>query len=516
MARPQEVELKLEVPPACLPGVGKLRLLRAAESSTKTEVSIYFDTDEQALRTHGLMLRVRRMGKRRVQTIKATRASQLLGRDEWEAEIASDTPDLRLARGTALEPLLSRKLCRRLKPVFETRIRRKTFTLADDSHAVEIALDKGRIATGRRSRALCEVELELKRGGEDKLFDVARKLVAALPAQLAVKSKSERGYELLEGQTVSAAKAEPLALEPGMNAADGLRAIGHSCLKQVAANVAALRAGDAEGVHQMRVGLRRLRAAMSLFREILPDPETAAVKREIKWLTGELARAREFEVLVERVVLPVKRHHPRLSGMASVAHDLDQQREAALERAQNAVRSARFRRLLIEIAAWLETGKWLKPQDDLLRERTELSVATFAATELTRRWKKFRKRGKKLRKLDRRGRHKLRIQGKKLRYASEFFACLFAGGKASRRRKSFLSRLEHLQDRLGDLNDIVVHEQLITASAGLNRRTKARAGNGKHAFASGLLSGHEDARFAPALAGATKAFAAVAKVKPFW
>ena len=47
----------------------------------------------------------------------------------------------------------------------------------------------------------------------------------------------------------------------------------------------------------MRVGLRRLRAAMSLFSTLLHDTQTAAIKTELKWLTGELAPAREIESL---------------------------------------------------------------------------------------------------------------------------------------------------------------------------------------------------------------------------
>src|SRR5262249_59324633 len=95
-------------------------------------------------------------------------------------------------------------------------------------------------------------------------------------------------------------------------------------------------AGDPEGVHQMRVGLRRLRAAMSLFADILQDPQTAALKEELKWLTGELGPARELEVLVTRVVAPVKRRLSRLQGISSLSRDLTQQRAAARARAPDA------------------------------------------------------------------------------------------------------------------------------------------------------------------------------------
>jgi triphosphatase len=259
---------------------------------------------------------VRRIGDRLVQTIKAVRGSQLFERDEWEDEIADESPDLRLARDAALEPLVSRKLWGRLKPVFETRVRRKTFCVCDGHRAIEIAVDRCRIDTGEHAQPLCEIELELKRGAKAALLDLAREVVDALPARLSVKSKAERGFALLDGTETTALKAAPVELRPDMHAGDGLRVIGRSCLRQVADNAPALEASDPEGVHQMRVGLRRLRAAMSLFRDLLTDAQSAALKRELKWLTKELAPARELEVLVQGVVVPVRRRHTRSFGSA--------------------------------------------------------------------------------------------------------------------------------------------------------------------------------------------------------
>jgi inorganic triphosphatase YgiF len=518
MTVPKEIEIKLELPPTSLPRLKKIPLLRALKTPAKreTQVSVYFDTDKHKLRKKGLMLRVRRVGNRYVQTIKATGNSGLFERDEWEGEIASEMPDLRLAHGTALEPLLSDKFCRQLRPMFETRVRRTTYPVADGKRDIALTLDQGKIATGRRSEPLCEIELELKRGNGAELFDLARELTNALPAQLAIKSKSERGYELLEDKDVAAAKGAPIDLSADTSTREGFKAIGRACLKQIIGNEPALLAGDAEGVHQMRVGLRRLRAAMSLFADILRDPETVALKQELKWLTGELAPARELEVLVTRVVAPVRRRHSQLAGVSSLSRDLAAQRAAALARAQDAVRSARFRALTLEIAAWLEGGQWTRPQDDLVRDRGEVPIEIFAAGQLTRRFRKIRKQGKILTQLDARRRHKLRIQAKKVRYAAEFFANLFPGKKASRRRKKFLSALEGVQDGLGDLNDIAVHEDRITAIASDSGRSRRRRGSPKRAFAAGLLSGREDARLDAVLENAADACAALARVKPFW
>jgi hypothetical protein len=123
---------------------------------------------------------------------------------------------------------------------------------------------------------------------------------------------------------------------------------------------------------------------------------------------------------------------------------------------------------------------------------------------LTRRFHKIRKQGKKIARLDARRRHKLRIQAKKVRYALEFFADLFPGKKASRRRAKFLSALERVQDCLGDLNDIAVHEDRITAIVNRRGPRSGRPGSSKRAFAAGLLTGREDARLDTVVASASE------------
>ncbi|PWT90272.1 MAG: inorganic triphosphatase [Proteobacteria bacterium] len=509
----KELELKLELPPATLPALNKLPLFRRLKFAPqrKTEVSVYFDTQKHKLRKKGLMLRVRHVGNRYVQTIKASGNSGSFERDEWEAEISGNEPELRFAKGTALEPLAKKKLRRRLKPMFETRVRRTLYPLRDDRRAIALTIDRGTIDSGTRSTKLCEIELELQRGNVSDLFDVARDLIDAVPAGLAVKSKSERGYELLEKKQNAPARAGDIHLQPDACARDAFQAVGRACLKQVLDNRPALIGSDPEGVHQMRVGLRRLRAAMSLFGDLLRDDETAAIKAELKWLTGELGPARELEVLMKRVVSPTRKQRARWPGLSAFSHELAQKREAALGRAQDAVQSSRYRALTLDVAAWLEAGQWRRPADDLVRDRGDVAIAVFAAAELARRRRKVRKKGRALAELDAKSRHKLRIQTKKVRYAAEFFRDVFPNRRAAKRRKKFLSALEPLQDALGDLNDIAVHEQRMEA-LGLGRgRT-----NRKEAFAAGVLTGQEDARAVPAMEAGREAYADFARCKPFW
>jgi CHAD domain-containing protein len=113
--------------------------------------------------------------------------------------------------------------------------------------------------------------------------------------------------------------------------------------------------------------------------------------------------------------------------------------------------------------------------------------------------------------LDPQHRHKLRIHAKKLRYAAEFFAPAFPGKRAVRRRKDFVASLQQLQDALGELNDIAVNEKLLEQLGD----GEDAGGRIEKAFV-GRLSAREEARIAPVLKAAERAYAAFTKAKPFW
>jgi CHAD domain-containing protein len=307
-------------------------------------------------------------------------------------------------------------------------------------------------------------------------------------------------------------KAAPIDLARDLSTCAGLQVIGRACLKQISGNAPAVIQGDPEGVHQMRVGVRRFRAAMSLFAALLHDPQSAAIKRELKWLARELAPAREFDVLIERVVMPAKKRAiRRWSGIPGLVRALLEQREQALAKAQKSVTSVRFRKFTRQLTAWLEAGQWTRPEDDLACDLGQTPIEVFAAEQLTRRWRKACKERRPFAQMDPPSRHRLRIETKKLRYAAEFFARLFPDKKASKRKKKFLTALERLQNSLGELNDIAVDETIIT-EIGIRRQRS----DTKRAFATGLLTGREDARLDAAMAAATEAYGDLVKVKPFW
>src|SRR5262249_40095666 len=153
-----------------------LRAARKKSSKPATLVSVYFDTDNLKLRNKGLSLRVRRIGRRHVQTIKRENgeSAALFARDEWEHPISGRQPDI--AQDATLGPVFGKKVRRGLKPIFETRVRRTVYPIQSGVSEIELTVDKGKVEAGRQSSPLCEVELELKRGESAELFKLARML----------------------------------------------------------------------------------------------------------------------------------------------------------------------------------------------------------------------------------------------------------------------------------------------------------------------------------------------------
>lgn len=518
MDEPKEVELKLDLPAT---EVGRIRRhvdhLDGLIEPPRTQAleSTYFDTDRRHLRRNGISLRVRRCGERRIQTIKVSNgaAAGLFERGEWEREIEGDEPDLAAAHDTPLEPVLTDKVRAGLKPVFVTKVRRTIYKLGSRTWDVELTLDVGRVGSGRRSAPLAELELELTRGPSRHLFELARSLAKLVPVRLQIKSKAERGFDLVENTPVHATKADRLELPAGTPAADAFRRVGRACLHHLIGNAPAMRQNDPEGLHQMRVALRRFRAAISLFSPMVVDSQLASIKSGLRWMTGELAPARELDVFLAEVIEPERHRHSHDRQLADLSGAIAERRAAAMARAAEAERSPRFRALLLEAAAWLETGPWTEAKDKRARRHRERPVEALAARELSRRRKKIKTKGRAIEELKPRDRHKLRIRTKKIRYAAQFFSTLFPGKKTAKRRKRLASCLDRLQKALGNLNDIAVRQGLTVEMA---RAGPPGEPGRRRAMAAGRIAGREEMRVERLLAAAAHAHAEFSRIKPFW
>ncbi len=149
-----ETELKFRISPHKLSSI--LRSGAAGQRRDKSEqtlVSTYYDTNRHKLRRHDLTLRVRKIEDRYVQTVKAGSAGGVR-RGEWEHEVSGANPDLAKTSHTPLRRLATGKLPRKLKPVFQTDIRRMAQARRVRKSQIELAVDRGRISAGRRSRPL--------------------------------------------------------------------------------------------------------------------------------------------------------------------------------------------------------------------------------------------------------------------------------------------------------------------------------------------------------------------------
>jgi inorganic triphosphatase YgiF len=472
-----ETELKFRLAPRELSSVLRGHGGRRRDRSEQTLVSTYYDTAKQKLRRHGLTLRVRKIEGRYVQTVKAG-GSASVTRGEWEQDVAGAKPDLKKIRNTPLASLATKKLPRKLRPMFQTDVHRTTQARRVRQSRIELAVDRGRIGAGRRSRPVAELELELKSGRAADLFRLARTLARKTGAELDLRSKAERGFQLVSGESSGAQRAEPIQLKHDFSPRDAFRVIAHSTLRQITANADPVREMDSEGVHQMRVGLRRLRAAISLFGDVLPRAGTARIKAELKWLTAELAPAREIDVFVKESIQPIADQGVPRRGARAIHKKFSGQRKAAFGRARDAVGSARYRRLLIDVVEWIEAGP--------SRSDDDRTIAAYAAEVLDRRISKARKQGKHLNDLDPRQRHKLRIKIKKIRYAVDFFKSLY-GDRDQKQLAGLSDRLKQIQSALGSLNDFMAHRELATEAALAAPPANRRA----QAFASGFIVGQE-------------------------
>jgi len=205
----QELEIKLTLHPQQIPHAVAWLLAQpqASEGERKRLVNTYYDTPSNDLNGQRIALRLRQAGGRNIQTLK-TQGEFVNGahkRDEWEWEVPGPHLQLGLLADT---PLADNVNLARLAPVFETNFERQVIMLADNNAVIEVAVDTGQIIANGQSRALCEIEFELKSGNPDSLLTWAQKLAQHCPVFLNLVSKAEQGYFLANAPMAHARAVE--------------------------------------------------------------------------------------------------------------------------------------------------------------------------------------------------------------------------------------------------------------------------------------------------------------------
>ncbi len=481
-----EIELKFSCRTEDLATV--LAAAPAGDDETRELISVYFDTPDLVLQKAGASLRIREHKGRRIQTLKRGRG---LVREEHEAPIESLAPD------PDLEPLPSMLPDgAMLKPAFNVRVSRRQRTFRYRDAEIELALDQGEVTGGDQRRPICEVELELKSGPPSALFALAHELSAAAPIYLTFDSKAARGQALVAGVSI-AERNSKVEIAADATIGQAFQAIARQALNQVAANAAALRLeAEPEVVHQLRVGVRRLRSALATFKPLLEGGAEETVAAELQWLGRACDAARNLDVFADETLKPVELAANPPSGIDALRQAVDAARSAAWVKAAEAVSSQRFRALMIDAAAWVETGDWRLGHD------AAAPLKPFARYALGRHLKKVRSKGRDAWNGDDAARHQLRIHAKKLRYAAEALTSVFGEKRAGR----YLRHLKDLQESLGTLNDLATAEPMI----------KMLALSTDAAFLAGELVGLKTAAKPKLMAQAAKALERLEAAKPFW
>ena len=460
-----EIELKFQVEPARRGAVRRAVIASGASAQKLRLQARYFDTPDARLAAAGLALRLRREGRSRwVQTLKG-RGDGLMQRLEHEVVLPPGVPatlDLSRHDGTPAAAALRAALGSRASELVERfatdiqRTRRVVRALGAEGPpaSIELAWDEGWITALRDEKpqrvAVAELEFELLSGSPQALLGLASRWVGRHGLWLDVRSKAERGHALAVGRPAAATQAQAALVSRRMAPARALAAVVQAALAQVLPNLAALAdAGPlpAEQVHQLRVGLRRLRVALREFGAGAAgvDPGWDDVLAQLFRALGQL---RDRDV-AQQVLLPAREAAAR-AGLEFSPPPARHEVAPAVQLAA-ALRDRGLHQLLLALIGLTLPGEptaGAAPLGDTARKG------------LTRLHKKVRADAARFADLDDEARHRLRKRLKRLRYSLDFVAPLFAAKSVA----AYLALLKPAQEALGQCNDVALAEAACMAA----------------------------------------------------
>jgi inorganic triphosphatase YgiF len=459
----EEIELKLALP-MHQPSELAQRLARtpvlARRKPTQQQQlhNVYFDTPEQFLHQARVALRLRRVGSEAspqwLQTLKmgGRSDSALSQRGEWEVPVPGAALEWQALQSTPwpeLDP--DGSVFKALAPCFVTHFERTVWTVRKrDRSLVEVALDIGQIELGDRRAPICELELELKAGRPAALFDVASQIartIAVLPANI---SKAERAYALAQGALARPVRAQPPPLNANMALHDAAQTVLREMFCQFTANLDTLRTSDdPEVVHQARVGWRRFKSALRLFRPALPTaglPSWQALKPLLTFL-GEL---RDLDVALTETLPPLADAYAagdarRTAKWQAMAEALTQAAVLQRKSVRYALDAPALGAALLATTEWLETlpapgpaspdhkiplRRWARRRTERLHRQLQRALRDTAQPE---------------------SQHRARILSKRLRYGIEALRALLP----KRQTKRWLQQATALQTGMGASRDMV-------------------------------------------------------------
>lgn len=487
-----ELELKFQVPPLARAAVQ--RALKAGKLQRLHLQARYFDTADGLLAAQGLALRLRQEGRAWVQTLKGS-TGHLAQREEHDVALGAigrGGPSLDVQRhhdsavGQTLLRLLQEHPEAELKQVYATDVWRTHRVATRGGARIELALDEGRIVAGDAQHALCELEFELKSGPPAALFELAQTWCERHGLWLDSVSKAHRGQLLANGLAhAEAVKARPPTIGRKASTAHTLALIVNSCLAQILPNASEVAAGSPapEHVHQLRVGLRRLRTAMRELQGWVSFEWPPADVQALEVAFSALGAARDDQVVADHITSRLQAAGAPWPQWPAAAETPP----APLDTVHNPA----FQRALIGLLAYTH-GALNQPDDSGAPE-------ALIAERLQHLHRQMTKAAKRFETLPVDEQHRSRKRLKRLRYLAEFASSLYRRADVDK----YLRALRPAQDALGQHNDEAVAEAAYRRVAPDEPRAW---------FAVGWLLAQQ----AESARQCAKALGKVAEAQPFW
>lgn len=441
--RCSEIELKLSGGADELAAV--FDSIKNGHSRESRLVSTYYDTTDNRLWRRGYSFRLRRKRGGHELTLKHEKG---FVRGEWTSCVETPVADTSRLPETAPHDELGLGPSE-LAPVFASEISRRQHRLKANAACIEVSLDRGRIVAGACATPVAELEFELLSGPVADMLHHVRTIVADHRLCAFTSSKAARGMALLDGAVSASTKAPKLHLHPENTVDEAVRQFLAGVVTHILQNIHIAAAGrDPEGVHQVRIALRRLRSAMGLFRPYL-HRRAAAMNKRARRALRRLGTARDIDVLVLETLPGILKDGAFDQSLPGLAEILREPTADAHRDVRSLAFDPPFNCFLVDLLLAAQCGGLVVCERDT-------AVGRIARPLLQKRHRQLLKAGRNFAELTDRQRHRVRIALKKLRYACDIFRALYPADAAD----AYIRRLANLQKHLGRLNDVVVAEHL--------------------------------------------------------
>ena len=336
-----------------------------------------------------------------------------------------------------LKPVLASKQPLILQ--FRTEVKRLNVQMNHGDSHIEIALDQGWLIAAHQKVKISEIEFELKKGQISDLIACLQPWVKQYHLYLDVQSKAARGYALLNTQPQAATYAQSFSLNQTHSAELALKQMIASCLQHILPNASAIARGNyqASHVHQLRVGIRRLRSVLKSFADWTIHDLTLW-QQQLKSLFQHLGSTRDYDAIVSDVL-------PALQNAGAPFDSLPQPKRKSHDLSQH-FREPSTSLLWLDLLNFSQHASATDPSQDLTH---------LAAKQIANLQRKISGQSDNFMQLSTEQKHQLRKQVKQLRYSLEFTHSVLKPKQVKR----YLKTLKPLQEVLGEFNDLCVAEE---------------------------------------------------------